>query len=65
MTRIKKNVPRKGDIFIDEAFGRVLVYIGINPVQGMALFEYVGIDGIIYTFGCDIQYSRFFNKVSI
>lgn len=66
MNRVKKNVPRKGDIFIDESFGRLLVYTGINPSYGgMAVFEYVGIDGIIYTYGCDIYYSRFFNKVSI
>lgn len=65
MNRLKKNIPRKGDILIDKVSGRLVVFTGINPVYDMAVFEYVGIDGIIYTYGCDIDYSRFFNKVSI
>lgn len=54
MTRVKKNVPRKGDIFFDSHSGLVLVFVGINCVYDLFEFEYIGIDEVVYTYGVDL-----------
>lgn len=52
MTRVKRGVPRKGDLFFDKKFpSLVFVYIGFNREYGLHEFEYVGTDGRIYTYG--------------
>lgn len=53
MTRLKKNVPRKGDIYFDKRFpSLVFVFTRFNREYGLFEFEYTtGVNDDIYTCG--------------